>query len=73
MSQIYNDNIKKPKPKENQLVIVEISPREFMHFAGNSTEGVRSRREGYWGYIPIFENPPKKLPHLSLKSRCNFT
>ena len=71
MSQIYNDNTKKPKPKENQLVILEISPREFMHFAGNSTEGVRSRRER--GYIPIFENPPKKLPHLSLKSRWNFT
>ena len=29
MSQIYNDNTKQPKPKENQLGILEISAREF--------------------------------------------
>ena len=29
MSQIYNDNTKRPKPKENQLGILGISSREF--------------------------------------------
>ena len=36
MSQIYNDNTKRPKSKENQLGILGISSREFTHFAGNS-------------------------------------
>ena len=62
MSQIYNDNTKRPKPKENQLGILEISSREFKHFAGNSAEG-----------LSVFENMPKMLLHLSLKSCCNFT
>ena len=73
MSQIYNDNTKKPKLKENQLGILGISSSEFMHFAGNSAEGLGSRRECCWGYISIFENAPKKLPHLSPKSSGNFT
>ena len=42
MSQIYNDNTKRPKPKENQL---GISARKFMHFAGNSAEGLEPGRE----------------------------
>ena len=45
MSQIYNDNTKRPKQKENQLGILGISSREFTHFAGNSAEGFGSRRE----------------------------
>ena len=44
MSQIYNENTKRPKLKENQLRILEISSREFTHFAGNSAEGLGSRR-----------------------------
>ena len=44
MSQIYNENTKRPKPKENQLGILGIPSREFMHFAGNSVEGLGSRR-----------------------------
>ena len=36
MSQIYNDNTKRPKPKESQLGILGISSREFTHVAGNS-------------------------------------
>ena len=44
MSQIYNDNTKRPKPKENQLRILEFSTKEFMHFAGNSPEGLGSRK-----------------------------
>ena len=44
MSQIYNENTKRPKPKENQLGILGIPSREFMHFAGNSAEGLGSRR-----------------------------
>ena len=45
MRQIYTDNIKWPKPKENQLGFLGISPRELTHFAGNSAEGLGSRRE----------------------------
>ena len=45
MSQIYNDNTKRPKPKENQPGILGVTSREFMHFAGNSTVGLGSRRE----------------------------
>ena len=70
MSQIYNDNTKKSKPKENQL---GISAREFTHFAGNSAEGLGSRRERCWGYVSVYENTPKKLPHLAPKSCCSFT
>ena len=68
MSQIYNDNIKRPKPKENQLGILGSSFREFTHYVENSAEGLQSRRECCWGYVSIFENTPKKLPHLSPKS-----
>ena len=35
MSQIYNDNTKRPKPKYNQLGILGTSSREFTHFVGN--------------------------------------
>ena len=35
MIQIYRDNTKRPKPKENQLGILGISSREFMRFTGN--------------------------------------
>ena len=72
MSEIYNDNTKRPKLKENQLGILGISSREFMHFAGNSAEGLGSRRECCWDYISVFENTPKKLLCLSPKSCCNF-
>ena len=73
MSQTYNDNTKRPKPKENQLGILGISSREFTHFPGNSVEGLGSRRECYWDYVSVFENMPKKLLHLSPKRCHNFT
>ena len=72
MSQIYN-NTKRPKPKENQLGILEVSSMEFMHFAGNSAQGLGSRREHFRRHVSIFENTPKKLPHLSPKSCRSFT
>ena len=50
MSQIYNDNTKRPKPKENQLGILGISSREFTHFARNSAEGLGSRKKRCWDY-----------------------
>ena len=37
-SQIYNDNTKRPKPKEDQLRILGISSREFTNYVGNSAE-----------------------------------
>ena len=54
MSQIYNGNTKRPKPKENQLGILGISSREFTHFAENSAEDLGSRREYCWAYISNF-------------------
>ena len=72
MSQTYNDNPKRHKPKETQPGILEISAREFMHFAGNSAEGLGSRRKHCWDYVSVFENTPKKLPHLSPKIYRNF-
>ena len=55
MSQIYNDNTKRPKPKENQLGILGISSLELLH----SAEGLRSRREYRWVFVSIFESTPK--------------
>ena len=46
MSQIYNNNTKRPKPKESQPRILAISSREFKDFPGNSVEGLGSRRDG---------------------------
>ena len=65
-SQIYNDNTKTPKPKENQQGILGISSREFTHFAGNSASGSADSAAA------IFQNTPKKLPHLSPKSCHNL-
>ena len=44
-SSIYIDSTKRPKSKESHQGILGISSREFTHFAGNSGEGLRSRRE----------------------------
>ena len=38
--------------------------REFVHFSGNSAEGLGSSREHCCGYVSIYENIPKKLLHL---------
>ena len=73
MSQVYNDNTKRPKSKENQLGILGISSREFMHFAGNSVYGLGSKREHCYDNASVFENLPKKLLHLFPKSSRNFT
>ena len=73
MSQIYNDNTKRPKPKENQPGILGISSREFTHFAHISAEGLGARRERCWDYVSVFENMPRKLLHLSPKSCHKFT
>ena len=68
MSQIYHDDTKRSKPKENQLGILGISSREFTHFPGNAAEGLGSRREHSWDYVSAFANTPKRLLHLSPKS-----
>ena len=73
MSQIYNDNTKRPKSKENQLGILGISSREFTDFAGNSADGLGSKREHCWDNVSVFENTPEKLLHFSPKSCHNFT
>ena len=67
MSQIYNDHIKRPKPKENQLGILGISSMEFTHFTGNLAKGLRFRRERCQGYVSIFENAPKSCCILPVK------
>ena len=42
--EIYSDNTGRPKAKENQVGILEISGREFTYFAGNSAEDLGSRK-----------------------------
>ena len=60
MSQIYNENTKVPKPKENQVGILGISSREFMDSVGNSAEGLEFRRKHCRDYVSTFENTPKR-------------
>ena len=72
MSQIYNDNTKRPKPKENQPGILGISSREFTHYIGNSAEGRGSTRERCWGFVSIFENIPKSCRIFPLKVATNL-
>ena len=67
MSQIYNDNTKRPKPKENQLGILGISSRDFMHFAGNSAEGLGSRRGRCWARYLSLRIHPKTCCIFPLK------
>ena len=73
MSQIYNDNTKRPKWKESQLGILGISFREFTHFAGNSAYDLGPKREHYCDNVSVFENLPKKLLYLFPKSSHNFS
>ena len=42
-----------------------------MHFARNFSR--RPRVQESWCYVSIYENAPKKLPHLPRKSCHNFT
>ena len=67
MSQTYDDYTKRPKPKENQLGILGISSREFMHSVVNSAEDLGSRRKHCLGYKSIFENTPKSCCISPLK------
>ena len=67
MGQTYNGNTKRSKPKENQLEILGISSREFMHSVGNSAEDRRYGIERCWAYISIFENTPKVAASLPKK------
>ena len=62
MSQIYNDNTKRPKLKENQSGILGISSREFTHSVGNLAEGPGSRREHCWGYMRIHPKVAASFP-----------
>ena len=71
MSQIYNDNTKRSKPKQNKLWFLGISARGFTHFAENSAEGLRSRREHCWGYVSVYENT-HSYGIFPLKSCHNF-
>ena len=62
MSQIYNDDTKKPKLKENQPGILGISSREFTHSVGNLAEGLGSRREHCWSYMRIHPKVAASFP-----------
>ena len=68
MRKRYTDNTKRPKPNENQLGILKIYA--FCLKIQQKTLG-----PGEWClcYISIYENAPKELPHLPLKSCHNFT
>ena len=67
MSQIYNDNTKRPKSKENQLGILGISSREFTHFAGNSAYGLGPRESTAATMYPSLRICPKSCYIFSLK------
>ena len=62
MSQRYDGNTKKPKPKENQPVILKIYSfcRKILQMASGPGESAAG-----WGYVLICGNKPKKLPQLS--------
>ena len=52
------------------------SARDLKHLLilpENSAEDLGSRREHCCGYRSIYQNTPKKLPHLLLKSCSNST
>ena len=68
MRQRYNNNTKRPRPKENQLGILKIYT--FWQKIQQKTSGPG---EPCWCYVSIYENAPKKLPHLPHKSCHNFT
>ena len=36
-------------------------------FPEDLAEGIGSRRKRWWGYVSIYDNTPKKLPHLPPK------
>ena len=72
MSQIYSDNTKRPKPKENQLGILALSSKEFTHSVGNSAEGLGSRKGRCWGYVSIFEETLKSCHIFPLKGAATL-
>ena len=61
MSQRYNDNVKRPKSKENQLGILKI-------YAFSRKIRLRTLGPGEHccGYVSIYENTTKKLLQLYL-------
>ena len=76
MSQRYNDNTKRPKPKENQLGILKV-----MYFARRFSRGPWVQERALLGlhiylhlstyvsiYVSVSENTSKKLPHCPPKS-----
>ena len=68
MRQRYNNNTKRPKPKENQ------AGRDLKNLCilpENSAEDLGSMRALL--VLHIYENAPRKLPHLLPKSCHNFT
>ena len=62
MCQIYNGNIKRPKPQN-------ISAKDFTE---NSAEGLGSTREHCWSYVvSAFENKTKNLVlKVGVKATC---
>ena len=60
MSQRYNDNTKRSKPKENQLGILKI-------YAFCQKIRQRASGPGDSAAVTIYENTPEKLPHLPRK------
>ena len=57
MNQIYNDNIKKPKPQNIPLGILKL-----LILPENLAKGFGSRKEHCWSYVvSTFENTTKNL------------
>ena len=67
MIQRYNDNTKRPKPKDNQLWILKTYPVSCK--IQRRALGLRETAVG----LRFYENTPEKLLHLPPKSCHNFT
>ena len=68
MRQRYNNNTKRPKPKENQLEILKIYA-----ICQKIQQKTLAPGECDWCCLSIYENAPKKLMHLPPKGCHNFT
>ena len=68
MRQRYNNNTKRPKPKENQLEILKIYT-----ICQKIQQKTLAPGECDWCRLSIYENAPKKLMHLPPKGCHNFT
>ena len=62
----------KTQKDQNHKILSQLS-QKFTHFTGKLSRGPRVQERVLWDYISVYENTPKKLPHLHPESCHNFT